>query len=183
LLRQYLVAYYDRQVNNGGVAPAHTLTYLKKEDDICGMRFYYTVNGGSSGGSSGGSTTTTTSGLGGTSEFKATTAYKCLDVVGVSYNDGAQIQQYSCTGSANQKLTVEAFGGGYRLKASHSGKCLGVANNATHDGAMLEQRSCGANNSQIFAINSKGNSTFELRNVQSGKCVNIQGGGDRKSVV
>src|SRR5690606_2381116 len=97
LLRQYLVAYYDRQVNNGGVAPAHTLTYLKKENNICGMRFYYTVNSSSSSGSSSSSTTTTTSSLGSTSEFKATTAYKCLDVVSVSYNDSAQIQQYSCT--------------------------------------------------------------------------------------
>lgn len=178
LLRQYLVAYYDRQVNNGGAAPDHTLTYLKKEDDICGMRFYYTVSGGGSSGTGGGSGGgSTTSGLSGTSEFKATSAYKCLDVVAVSYNDGSQIQQYNCSGGANQKFTVEASGGGYRLKANHSGKCLGVANNATYDGAMLEQRSCGANNSQIFALNSKGNGTFELKNIQSGKCVDIQGGG------
>ena len=169
LLRQYMVTYHTRQVNNGGVSPAHTLTYLKSEDDVCGMRFYFTVGGG---------TTTSTSGISGTSELKATSAYKCMDIVAVSGSDGAQVQQYSCNGTgANQKFSIEAVGANYRLKANNSGKCLGVANNASNDGALLEQRTCGSNNSQLFSLNSKGTGLFEIKNVQSGKCVDIQAGG------
>src|SRR5690606_29022478 len=52
----------------------------------------------------------------------------------------------------------------------------GVVNSATNNGALLEQRNCGANNSQIFELNSKGNNQYELKNVNSGKCVEIQGG-------
>lgn len=166
LLRQYMVTYFQRQL--GSPAPAHTLTFLKKEDDLCGLRYYYTVGGG---------TTTSTTGLTGTSELKPTSAYKCMDIVGVSGNDGAQVQQYSCNGASNQKYTIEASGTAFRLKANNSGKCLGVVNSATNDGALLEQRTCGANTSQLFNMNSKGNGTYEVKNVNSGKCVDIQSGG------
>ena len=170
LLRQYMVAFYDRQ--KGSPAPAHALTFVGTEPDLCGLRYTFEVEGTTTS-----TTTTTTSAVSGSSEFKATSGYKCLDVVGISGNDGAQIQQYSCGGGGNQRFTVEASGSAYRLKANHSGKCLGVVNNATNDGALLEQRSCGASNSQLFQLNSKGNGSFELKNVNSGKCVDIQGGG------
>lgn len=168
LFRQYMATYFDRQ--KGSVAPEHTLTPAGSANDVCGLRYFFNVAGGTS-------STTTTSGISGTSEFKATSAYKCLDVVGVSANDGANIQQYNCSGSSNQKFTVEANGSYYRLKANNSGKCLGVVNSATNDGALLEQRTCGSNTSQNFILTSKGNSSFELKNANSGKCVDIQGGG------
>jgi hypothetical protein len=171
LLRQYMVTYFDRQ--KGSPAPAHELTFVGTEPDLCGLRYIFEVDGGATSTT----TSTTTSGVSGTSELKPTSAYKCLDIVGVSGNDGAQVQHYSCGGGSNQKFTVEASGSGYRLKANNSGKCLGVVNNATNDGALLEQRSCGANNSQVFQLNSKGNNLFELKNVQSGKCIDIQSGG------
>jgi Ricin-type beta-trefoil lectin domain len=171
LLRQYMVTYFDRQ--KGTPAPAHELTLVGMEPDLCGFRYTFEVDGAAAGTT----TTTTSSGVSGTSELKASSAYKCLDIVGVSGSDGAQVQQYSCSKGANQKFTVEASGSGYRLKANNSGKCLGVVNSATNDGAMLEQRSCGANNSQIFQFNSKGNGLSELKNVNSGKCVDIQSGG------
>lgn len=167
LLRQYLVTYFDRQ--KGIASPAHTLTLAGTTPDACGLRYYFNVGGGT--------TTTTTTGISGSSELKPTSAYKCVDIVGVSGNDGAQVQQYSCNGASNQKFTIEANGSNYRLKANNSGKCLGVVNSATNDGALLEQRSCGANNSQNFSLTSKGNGAFEIKNVSSGKCLDIQGGG------
>jgi hypothetical protein len=172
LLRQYMATYFDRQKNNNlnNPAPVHTLTPAGSAPDVCGDRYFFDVAGATT-------TTTTTSGISGTSEFKATSAYKCMDIAGISANDGAQVQQYSCSGGTNQKFTVEANGANYRLKANNSGKCLGVVNSATNDGALLEQRSCGANNSQNFMLNSKGTGLFELKNVASGKCVDIQGGG------
>lgn len=170
LLRQYMVAFHDRQ--KGSPAPEHSLTLVGTSPDVCGLRYTFDVSGAQAS-----TSTTSTSGVSGTSEFKATSAYKCLDIVGVSGNDGAQAQQYSCSGGANQRFTVEASGSNYRLKANHSGKCLGVVNSQTSDGALLEQRSCGANGSQLFQLNAKGAGLFELKNVNSGKCVDIQNGG------
>jgi hypothetical protein len=171
LLRQYMVSYWTRQkdYNINYPAPAHTLSFVGTAPDVCGLRYTYNVGGGT--------TSTTTSGVSGTSELKATSAYKCMDIAGVSGSDGAQVQQYACNGNSNQKFTVEAVGANYRLKANNSGKCLGVTNSSTADGAILEQRTCGANNSQLFQLNSKGTNLFELKNVSSGKCVDIQGGG------
>lgn len=172
LLRQYMIAFYDRQVNFNRTNPSapHALTLAGVSDDVCGLRYHFDVDSPS--------TSTTVTGLSGTTEFKPTSQYRCMDIVGVSGNDGATVQQYSCSGGANQKFTVEAQGNNnYRLKANHSGKCLGVANNATHDGALIEQRSCGANNSQLFQLNNKGNGLFEIRNVNSGKCMDVKGGG------
>jgi hypothetical protein len=172
LLRQYMIAFYDRQVNWNRSNPLgdYTLTLSSVSDDVCGLRYHFTVGGAS--------TSNTVSGLAGTTELKPTSQYRCMDVVGVSSNDGANVQQYTCSGGSNQKFTVEAQGNNtYRLKANHSNKCLGVANNGTWDGALLEQRSCGANNSQLFHMNSKGNGLYELRNVNSGKCVDVQAGG------
>jgi hypothetical protein len=171
LLRQYMSAYWERQVNYNVnyPAPNHTLALASVSDDVCGLRYHYNVSGG---------TTSTTTGLQGTSELKAASAYKCMDVVGNTANDGAQIQQYSCSGGANQKFTLEAQANStYRLKASNSGKCLGVVNSSTANGALLEQRTCGANNSQTFQLNSKGTGFYELKHVASGKCVDIQSGG------
>lgn len=171
LLRQYLSAYWDRQVNYNinYPVPNHTLSLASVSDDVCGLRYHFNVSGG---------TTSTSTGLSGTSELKAVSAYKCMDVAGNTTNDGAQVQQYSCHGGANQKFTLEAQANNtFRLKANNSGKCLGVANSATHDGALLEQRSCGANNSQTFQLNSKGTGLYELKHVASGKCVDIQSGG------
>lgn len=176
LLRQYMASFWDRQ--KGSPAPAHKLTFVKTEPDLCGLRYTFKVDGGPGTPAPPSSQTPPSASgtLRGTSEFKPTSAYKCLDIVAVSGSDGAQVQHYSCSGASNQKFTVEAAGSGYRLKANNSGKCIGVANNATHNGALLEQRSCGANNSQIFQLNSAGNGLYELKNVNSGKCVEIQGG-------
>jgi hypothetical protein len=168
LLRQYMVTYFDRQ--KGSPAPVHSLSYVRSEDDICGLRYYFTVGGGTS--------TTTYTGWNGSSDIKATSSYRCLNAVGNSAADGAQFSQVTCNGAVDQKFTLDyVSSNNYRIKDTATGKCLGVTNNATGDGSLLEQRTCGANNSQNFALNSKGNGTFEIKNIQSGKCVDMRGGG------
>jgi hypothetical protein len=55
---------------------------------------------------------------------------QCLDVRGVSHDDGAQIQQWTClgTGQENQHWKLVGAGSGYsKLVARHSGKCLDKA--------------------------------------------------------
>jgi hypothetical protein len=185
LLRQYMVAFYDRQVNwnRTNPVPEHKLKLVAVSDDVCGLRYHFDVE---SEGSSSTSTTTNTStntntstttstGLSGTTEIKPTSQYKCLDIASSGQHDGAGVQQYNCSGQANQKFTIEHQGNNqYRIKANHSGKCLSVVNNANYDGANLEQRTCGSSNSQLFQLNSKGNQLYEIRNVNSGKCIDIK---------
>lgn len=171
LLRQYMIAYYERQVNwnINYPTPDHNLTLTRVSDDVCGLRYHYSVGNGSAG-------NTTATSLSGTAEFKPSNSYKCMDIVGISSNDGATVQQYSCSGGSNQKFTVEAQGNNtYRFKANNSGKCLGVVNSSNADTSLLEQRSCGANSSQLFQMNSKGNGFYEIKNVNSGKCIDVRG--------
>lgn len=179
LLRQYMVAFYDRQVNwnRSNPVPEHTLKLAAVSDDLCGLRYHFDVSSSASGSTSTttSTSTSTTSGLSGTTEIKPTSQYRCMDIAGMGQHDGAGVQQYQCSGQGNQKFSVEHQGNNnYRIKAVHSGKCLSVVNNATHDGANLEQRTCGSSNSQLFQLNSKGHQLYELRNVNSGKCVDIK---------
>ncbi len=65
---------------------------------------------------------------------------KCLAVSGSSTADGANVQQWACTGAANQRWRIEDTGGGYsRLVNVQSGKALDVANCGTADGADVRQ--------------------------------------------
>jgi hypothetical protein len=175
LLRQYMVAFYERQVNwnlNNPI-PDHSLKLAAVSADVCGFRYHFDVTGA----------TTTSTSVSGTTEVKPVHSGKCLDVAGASSNDGAAINQYGCWGGNNQKFTVESQGNNtYRLKGVASGKCIGVVNGATNDGAGIEQRTCGANNSQLFQLNNKGNNTFELKHVSSGKCVDVKGNSTGDSV-
>lgn len=53
---------------------------------------------------------------------------KCLDVRAISYNDGAQIHQWTCVGGQNQQWQLSGAGGGYHnIVARHSKKCLDKA--------------------------------------------------------
>jgi hypothetical protein len=174
LLRQYMRAFYERQLTVAA-PPAHSLSLAAVSPDVCGMRYHFNVGGTTT-------TTTTTSGstLSGTSLIKPVTNYKCFDIASMSANDGALLQQWACGGASNQQFTLEAQANNtYRLKAGNSGKCLGVVGSATNAGALIEQRACGANNSQAFQLNvtSYDQYKYELKNVASGKCVEIQGGG------
>ncbi|MET8975165.1 family 43 glycosylhydrolase [Streptomyces sp. NPDC004539] len=65
---------------------------------------------------------------------------KCLDLSGSSSADGANVQQWTCTGGANQKWRVEDLGDDTsRLVNVASGKVLDTADCSTADGADLRQ--------------------------------------------
>lgn len=66
-----------------------------------------------------------------------------------------------------------------------SGKCMDVTNGSTADGAIIQQWSCNGTNAQFFVYEKKGTFTlpgnsllslYEIRNLASGKCLEIQGG-------
>ncbi len=65
---------------------------------------------------------------------------KVMDVVDVSTQSGAKIQQWTNYVANNQKFKVESTGDGYyKLTAVHSGKVLDVPNSSTSSGVQLQQ--------------------------------------------
>lgn len=169
LLKQYLVAFYDRQVNYDRSNPGeeHELIPSHVTNAECGLRYHYEARKAPGASSS--------SNLAGGSELKALHSGKCMDVYFASTADGAIVHQYACTGGSNQRFTLESQGGGkYRLKANHSGKCLAVTGGSSSEGAQLEQRSCNASNAQMFYVTDKGNQQFEIKNVASNRCMDVR---------
>lgn len=76
--------------------------------------------------------------------FQAQHSGGCLEVAGGNTADGAAIQQWTCTPSADHHRwnVVAASDGYYTLRAVHSGKCLDVVNAGTGDGAPIWQWTC-----------------------------------------
>jgi len=74
----------------------------------------------------------------------------CMDVVGKSTQDGAQVQQYRCVtvGQANQLWEIVAVDGGYQIRSVNSGDCLETA--GSQEGKILEQNACSTGGSQIW---------------------------------
>ncbi len=97
---------------------------------------------------------------------------KCMEVSAFGTHDGANVQQWSCTGTASQQWLEVATSGGFLLMNRHSGKCLDVAGVATGNGVNIQQYACHYGPNQVF--NWLGN---RLVAKHSGKCVNVASGG------
>ncbi|MEH1101764.1 beta-1,3-glucanase family protein [Micromonospora sp. CPCC 205561] len=90
---------------------------------------------------------------------------KCLDVPNANFVDRAQVQMWSCNGTAAQQWTFT----GDTLR-SQNNKCLDVDGGATGNGAVVQLYSCNGTGAQRFTLNSAG----DLVNLQSGRCVDIR---------
>ncbi|GAA1586317.1 RICIN domain-containing protein [Actinoplanes couchii] len=65
----------------------------------------------------------------------------------------------------------------YQLKVTKSGMCLDVPGASTADGALLQQWGCTSNSTwQQFSLVTSG-SGYQIKNVNSGKCVDARSGG------
>ncbi|GAA0362972.1 RICIN domain-containing protein [Streptomyces blastmyceticus] len=67
-----------------------------------------------------------------------------------------------------------------RLEASHSGKCLDLNNvnpGKTKNGAHALQWECDGTNGQQWRVIPANNSSFEIRSVASGKCLEVENSG------
>jgi hypothetical protein len=101
---------------------------------------------------------------------------KALDVSGASTADGAAVQQWTRTDSANQRFQfVDSGGGYYRLKAQHSGKVLDVYNHSSADGAAIVQGSDLNGTNQQFRLADSPDGHVRLINRTSGKAVEVRG--------
>ncbi|MBD3917193.1 cellulase family glycosylhydrolase [Paenibacillus sp. PR3] len=102
---------------------------------------------------------------------------KNLDVDGGSTADGANVQQLSDNGKAQQQWKVVDVGGGYyKLLAQSSGKALEVAGAATYDGANVQQWTDNEQTNQQWQIISLGSGNYKLISRASGKALDVVGG-------
>ena len=75
----------------------------------------------------------------------------CIDAVGLGVDNGVEMQQYACSGGANQTFWALASSGGYfALRNANSGKCLQVRAKSLAGGALIEQAGCNGQSEQLF---------------------------------
>lgn len=101
---------------------------------------------------------------------------KCLDVAGgpQAIGNGAVIDQWTCTGEANQAWTlIPTSGGQYQFVAQNSGKCLDVPEGIKANNVQLQQRDCVSAREQLWTLQSKPGGYYSIVSVASGKCVDV----------
>ncbi|MBD8078842.1 glycoside hydrolase family 64 protein [Cellulosimicrobium arenosum] len=103
----------------------------------------------------------------GTGEIQATNGM-CLDVPWADPTDGNQIQIVGCSGNAAQRWTRASDGTVRAL-----GKCLDVAGGSSAGGTKVQLWDCNGTGAQTWQYDA---GTHELRNPQSGRCLDAAGG-------
>jgi hypothetical protein len=102
---------------------------------------------------------------------------KCLDVNGYSSADGALINQWSCTGGANQQWTSKDLGQSrIAIVSKLSGKCLDVPAYSTADGTQIQQYTCNSGLNQSWTLTANADGTRTVKSVVSGKCLAVASG-------
>lgn len=93
---------------------------------------------------------------------------RCLDVVGGSTNEGAQVQLWDCNGNPQQKWTRKSDG---TIVSSHTGYCLDADKYNTGNGAAVRMYRCSGQQQQRWNVstNSKICSSY------SGRCLDATG--------
>lgn len=78
------------------------------------------------------------------------TSGKCVDVSRSSTSRGANVLQYTCHGTTNQRFRFIPVGSYYMIQAVHSGKCLDVDGSSTANGANILQWDCYGTRNQLW---------------------------------
>jgi hypothetical protein len=104
---------------------------------------------------------------------------KCLDLIGGDGGNGARINQWTCdTGSANQRWAIVPTENRdhFRLISYVTGKSACIAADSLDTGAQLHDwRYTGNNPAQQFDLIDAGNGWFKIKNVHSGKVLDVNG--------
>jgi len=99
-----------------------------------------------------------------------------MDVVGLGVDNGVELQQYACSGRANQTFrALTALGGYFSLRNVLSGKCLQVRAKSLTSGALIEQASCNGESQQLFLPSGDGNVGMKLVIQSSGLSLDVAG--------
>jgi hypothetical protein len=107
--------------------------------------------------------------------FRNGNSGKCLDVADASRADGANVQQYTCHGGANQRWRVVAVPNDFRVRLVNvnSGKCLDVANAGLADGANIQQFTCHGRANQLWQLRFAATNRWFLVAGHSLKCADV----------
>lgn len=104
---------------------------------------------------------------------------KCLDVDGVSTDNGAIVKQWDCLGAGqtNQLWYLKPIGNYFQIIAVHSGKCLDIEGVSVENEALAHQWDCiGATQlNQLWAFRAVGDA-YQIIPAHSGSCLDIRGG-------
>lgn len=99
---------------------------------------------------------------------------KCLGVAAASLGNGAQLIQWSCSGTNEQKFRFEALGYGFHnIRPVHSGKCVAIGAASTANGATAKQWDCLGSTEQQFSVQKTANGYYRLVAKHSGKCLGV----------
>lgn len=102
---------------------------------------------------------------------------KNLDVEEGLTSDGANVQQWSDNGSAQQQWKVIDVGNGYyKLIVQSSGKALAVAGSSSADGVNVQLWTDNGTNVQQWKIVDAGSGYYKLLSKSSGKVLDVNGG-------
>jgi hypothetical protein len=108
---------------------------------------------------------------------KPTVSAKCMEVASNGSADGDNVQQWGCSGNANQRFSFEDMGSGYyRIRNMNSGRCLDVWGWSTADGANVAQYACGTGYNQQFQAVDEGNGVYHFIARHSGKALDLSNG-------
>ncbi len=126
------------------------------------------ITGSSSGGGGGG-------GYSGYYKLVNHNSGQVLDVAGQSTADGAKVDQWPDSGTANQQWSIIAVGSYYKLVSRNSGKDLDVSGASTANGAQVVQWTDNGGANQQWSIVSVGGGYSKLINHNSGQALDVSG--------
>ncbi|WP_334190017.1 RICIN domain-containing protein [Noviherbaspirillum sp.] len=104
---------------------------------------------------------------------------QCLDVRGgaAATQDGALIEQWTCTGQANQDWTLVSYGNdNYALQARSSGKCIEPVGGNTANETRIQQSTCNGSPNQLWNVRPKTTGRYEIVHAVAGRCLDVIGG-------
>jgi hypothetical protein len=106
---------------------------------------------------------------GGARQIVGVQSGRCLDVTGVSTNNGTQVELWDCNGQTNQSWTYTAS----KQLTVYGNKCLDVSNQGTANGTSVVIWDCNGQINQQWNVNANGTIT----GVQSGRCLDANNRG------
>ncbi len=102
---------------------------------------------------------------------------KCLDVRAFSMDAGAAVQQWSCTGGANQQwLFIAAADGSYQVQSVNSGMSLNIDGDSMSNGAPVIQWPYSSTPNENWQLEPTGDGYYTLVVESTGKCLDVNGG-------
>ena len=97
-----------------------------------------------------------------------------LDVSGASYDNGANIHQWSKNNYTNQDFTITDLGNGYwSIQPVHSGKSVDLYNWSTQDGGTIKQWDYWGGDVQQWKLSQASTGSFKIASKFSGKLMTV----------